>query len=108
MAGKVTFGFISRQNYLSFAPSLNVRGFFNSRSYHTAAKVTEISQQKAMLKTIETHNNQIPTYQQIKNSPELQDELEKMYESYAQDPDFHKITIESMKVGIKSLGKEKH
>lgn len=106
MAGKIALEFISRKNYLSIAPSLNVWGFLNFRSYQTTEKITEVLQRKALHKTIEAHNNQIPTYQQIKNSPELQGELAKMYESYAQDPDFHRLTIESMKMGIISLGKE--
>ena len=108
MAGKVVLGALSRHKYFPSVQYSNLWGNFTYRSYHTAEKVTEVSQKKVNQNDLnyDIHNSQVPTYEQVKNSPELQEELEKMYEAYAQDPDFNRLTIESMKVGIRSLGKE--
>jgi hypothetical protein len=93
MAGKIVLG-------LSRPSCVRSTNLFCRRSYHTAEK--KISSELEC----EIHNSQVPTYEQVKNSPELQEKLVEMYKSYAQDPDFHRITIESMKIGMRSLGKE--
>jgi hypothetical protein len=93
MAGRIVLG-LSRP---SCVRSMNL---LCRRSYLTAKK--KISSDLEY----EIHNSQVPTYEQVKNSPELQEKLVEMYESYAQDPDFHRITVESMKIGMRSLGKE--
>lgn len=88
---------------------LNRCGPFSHRSYNsTAQKVANLLFKKPALSESECqmHNSKIPTYEQIKKSPELQQNLAKMYEDYATDPDFHEVTIESMKWGLKTLGRE--
>jgi hypothetical protein len=91
VAGRIGLG-LSRPSYVLSTYRLSYR------SYHNAEKIDQ---------EYRVHNSQVPTYEQVKYSPELQEELAKMYESDAQDPDFHRITMESMKIGIRSLGKEK-
>lgn len=87
----VSLRLISRRScFLSFR-DMNFRGQFGRCSYHIAQKTAEVLQQKVSLTGLECeiHNNKIPTYKQVQNSPELQEKLAKMYKAYAQDPDFH-------------------
>ena len=53
---------------------MNFRGQFGRCSYHIAQKTAEVLQQKVSLTGLECeiHNNKIPTYKQVQNSPELQ------------------------------------
>ena len=106
MVMKVFLGSLHKHN-VSSARTLNTWGSFSHRSYCIAQKIENLSSTNLTELECEIHNSKIPTYEEVNNSPELQAELEKMYEEYATDPDFHKLTIESMKIGLRSFGKEK-
>ena len=73
MAGRVGLGFLSRPSYVGSTNRLSYR------SYHTAEKID---------REYRIHNSQVPTYEQVKSSPELQEGLAKMYESYDKIPTF--------------------
>lgn len=109
MAGRVLLEMLPRQNSLFSFRLLNSWGCFSRRSYSTALRV-ETSTAKTSLAQAEyeVHNRKIPTYEEIKNSPELQRQLAEMYQSQTKDSEFQKLTIESMKWGVRSLGKEEH
>lgn len=106
MASKV-LGLASKQAVSSVS---NRCGPFSYRSYSTAQKVANLMLKKPAMTESECaiHNSKIPSYDQIKKSPELQEKLAKMYEDYATDPDFQEVTIDSVQWGLKTLGKEKH
>lgn len=106
MAGKVLLEMLPKQSSLFSVRLINSWGCFSRRSYTTALKV-ETSMAKTSLSEAdcEVHNRKIPTYEEIKNSLELQRKLAEMYKFQTQDPDLQKLTIESMKWGVRSLGK---
>ena len=107
MAGKIFLEMLPKRCLFPGA-GINLWGRFSRYSYSTAQRVEVTSKVKPPFTDIEceAHNSKIPTYKQIKNNPELQDRLAEMYKQQAQDPDFHQLTIESMKLGVRSLGKE--
>lgn len=109
MAGRIIFGVLPKGGSLSSINRLNSWGGFSRCSYSTALRV-ETKAIKASLTEAEceAHNSKIPSYQQIKNDPELQRRLAEMYKSQTHESDFQELTIESIKWGVRSLGKEEH
>ncbi|HEX2579533.1 MAG TPA: hypothetical protein VHK67_03925 [Rhabdochlamydiaceae bacterium] len=101
------FGLTSKQVIL---PILNRFGPFSYRSFSTARKVANLLLKKPAMTESECqiHNSKIPSYDQVKKSPDLQEKLAKMYEDYATDLEFQEMTMDSMKCGLKTFGKEKH
>ncbi|HEX4839859.1 MAG TPA: hypothetical protein VFU89_05410 [Rhabdochlamydiaceae bacterium] len=108
MAGKVVLGLTTRP--ISKIWCSKLYGDFSHRSFSTAQKTTSLLLKKPAMTESECqiHNSKIPSYDQIKKSPQLQQKLAKMHEGYATDPDFQEMTMDSMKWALRSLGKEKH
>lgn len=95
---------------VTFGLTMNTWGSFSHRSYCTAQNIVKYLPETPAMTELECkiHNSKVPTYEQIKNSPELQNELEKMYEEYATDPDFQQITLECMEWAKRTFSRENY
>lgn len=101
MAGRIFSGLLTRRSYFSSVHGLNLWGRFSRCSYSTAKKLENISKEKILLteEDCRIHNQNIPTYEQVKKDPNLQQELAQMYKELADDPDFQEVTRHVMEMG---------
>ena len=93
MTGRIFLGLLTRRNYSPLFET-NFRGCFSHRSYGTAQKIETISDSSTSFtgSNSSTKKTASYTYEQIKNSPELQKKLAEMYKQQAGDPEFEEVT----------------
>jgi len=102
MAGRIILGMLPKRSFLSVS-GINFWGRFSRCSFSTAQKIENASKAKIPLTEAKNHNSKMPTYEQVKDSSELQVRLAEMYKQQADDPDFQEITRYSMKMGLQHL-----
>lgn len=109
MSGKIFLGILSGERSLFSISRLNTWGRFSRFSYSTAQRIesSRVGRPPFNESRSETNHRVVPTYKEIQSNPELQRRLAEMYASQKKDPEFHKLTQESMKWGTEILGKEK-
>lgn len=102
MSVRIFLNMLPKQIFPS-VPIINFWGRFSRCSFSTAQKVENTSKMKIPTKKSETPSITVPTYEEIKNSTELQQKLAEMYKKQAEDPDFQEITRYSMERGLEHL-----
>ena len=102
MSVRIFLNMLPKQRFPS-VPTINFWGRFSHCFFSTAQKVENTSKTKIPIKKSETSSITVPTYEEIKNSTELQQKLAEMYKQQAEDQDFQKITRYSMGRGLEHL-----
>lgn len=107
MAGRIFFGMLPRQSSISIPSGLNLWGRLGRCSYCTAQKTLRVQETRVEMSQVECtkHNKTVPTYEQFKKDPKLQEEFAKMFENYANDPVHQKEETEAASLGYRLFQK---